>query len=538
MDAEIELERRRRELEALQAIAAQRGGDVRSVIDAAIAAVHRTFGAAMTTWFRFDPATGRIVIHENRGVEPPVRSVALGEGLSGRAALTRQPQLTADYEREVRQGSEGLPVLKGVMAAPVLVGDELLGVLGVGSSDKAYDASELSVLTSVANQLATAFDNARLLERLRASELRHRSLVEAMPYAVYEARRSGELLYASPKLAELTGYPLERFEREPGLLLSLVHAEDRAARDARTAALARPGDRATLEYRLVHANGVEIVWVSDTLLAREAPGGEVVLQGILADQRERKLIEAAAREHARLASLGELAAGVAHEVNNPLAGVMSYAQLAKRILEVHAADPAELAARLREPLDGILAEAERILEITRTLVSFARRPEMEAFRPLAPHELVRASLTIMKQRLKENSIALEVDVPLDLPAMRARGHELTQVLQNLIINARDALNERFPRWDARKKLSFKGEALPPDASSPHGYVRLSVSDGGTGIASADLPRVFVPFFTTKPHGTGLGLAIAREIVVAHGGRIDVKSDPGSGTTFSFEVPVF
>jgi PAS domain S-box-containing protein len=545
------LARRERELAALQAIAlaVSRGSDVHGVLDAAMGVLHETFRATLTTWTRFDPIGNLLTIEAQRGLSAELRAeldalpVALGNGLAGTTALTRLPQLTANYATDPRRMTLAtkLPPFRGAMCAPVLAGDELLGVIGVGSTELAYDESELGVLASIGSQLGMALENARLVERLRASETRYRTFVEAMPYAIYEARPSGELLYASARVEELTGHPRERFEREPGLYLSLIHPDDRELRTDKLAQLVRPGDRMTLEYRLVHANGFN-VWVFDRAQAREAPPGRageapasLAILGVLVDLRERKLIEAAAREHARLASLGELAAGVAHEVNNPLSGIINYAQLAQRVLEVR---PPNVLERLDEQIGGILAEADRILEITRTLVSFARRPEKEAFRPLPVHELVRASLTIMKQRLKENSIALDVDVPEDLPPLRARGHELTQVLQNLINNARVALDQRYPRWDPAKRLSFRGAALPGDATSPAGYVRLEVTDRGVGIPASDLPKVFTPFFTTKPQGTGLGLAISREIVLAHGGRLEARSTPEEGTTFSLVIPAF
>lgn len=542
MDDSTELERRRRELEALQAIAlaVNRGSDVRGVIDAAVDVIHRTFRPAITTWFRLDAARSVLLVDNHRGVDPAllaeINELPIGVSLTGTAASTRQPQLSRDYVADARAANRprSTPPFKSAMSVPVSRGDELLGVLSLGAIEGVYDEADLGVLAGIGAQLGTALENARLVARLRASEARYRTFIEAMPHPVYEARPTGEVTFASPKIRDLTGSAPERFEKDPQLFGSLVHPEDRALRAEKLASLRAAGDRVTLEYRLVHANGVEIVWVSDQALARETPAGLGVL-GVLVDLRERKLIEAAAREHARLASLGELAAGVAHEVNNPLSGVINYAQLAHRIMELK---PANALDRLREPIEGIVAEAERILEITRTLVSFARRPEKEAFRALSASELVRASLTIMKQRLKENSIALEVDVPEDLPPLRARGHELTQVLQNLINNARQALDQRFPRWDPSKKLSFRAERVDADAASPQGYVRLEVADKGVGIPAADLPRVFVPFFTTKPQGTGLGLAIAREIVVAHGGRMDVTSTPGEGTVFSFTIPVF
>ncbi len=542
-DDASQLARRERELGALQAIAlaVSRGSDVRGILDAAVGVLHATFGSVLTSWLRYDPATGKLAFEVERGLEPELRAELdqerLGTGISGLAAETRRPQMTTNYGDDPRRmtGVTSLPRFRGVMCVPVIAGDELLGVLGLGSTERAYDESDLGLLASIGSLLGVVLENARLLERLRSSEARYRTFVEAMPYAIYEARPSGELLYASARIEELTGHPRDRFEREPGLYASLVHPDDRALRAGKLSQLTRCGNRMTVEYRLIHANGF-IVWVFDQAQARETPPGSAgpTVLGVLVDLRERKLIEAAAREHARLASLGELAAGVAHEVNNPLSGIINYAQLAHRVLEVR---PPNVLERLDEQIGGILAEADRILEITRTLVSFARRPEKEAFRPLPAHELVRASLTIMKQRLKENSIALDVDVPEDLPPLRARGHELTQVLQNLINNARAALDQRYPRWDPAKRISFRGVALPGDAASPAGYVRLEVTDQGVGIPASDLSQVFMPFFTTKPQGTGLGLAISREIVLAHGGRIEVRSTQ-EGTTFSLIIPAF
>jgi signal transduction histidine kinase len=357
------------------------------------------------------------------------------------------------------------------------------------------------------------------------------NLLDALPYAVYEARPSGDVLSMSARVEDLLGIPAARFTSEPGLLARIVHPDDRARRQQALGALGSVGQHAWIEYRLLHANGIDIAYVADHVQVREAN----VLVGMLVDLTQRKLSEQTAREHARLASLGELAAGVAHEVNNPLSGVLNYAQLAKRLLQ----QPGPFStAKLVEPLEGVIAEGERILEITKTLVSFARRPEQEAYRALSVAELVRATLTISKQRLKEHSIAIDVEIPQDLPAVRARGHELTQVLQHLIANAHLALNARFPRWDPQKRLAFRAARIDGDSAHPSGYVRIEVADKGAGIAPENLPRVFVPFFTTRKDGSGLGLTCTREIVQAHGGKVTITSAPNEGTTVAFTIPAF
>ena len=542
------LELRERELSALQAIAfvSNRGVDTRSVVDTALEVVHRAFASDATCFYRFDRERSILVLEQHRGLDSgmqrDVQEIPLGVGITGAAAQAIHGILSHAYQQDERAMPGVLfRGFESVMAVPVKFGDELLGTLSVGAFRKAWDDADRDVLASIGVQVGTALENAALLERLRASEARHRTLVETAPNVVYEARPDGTLLLCQPQGARAHGHPAARFQSEPGFFSTIVHPDDRAARLARLDSLSRAGDHAVLEYRLLHANGLDIVWVADhaqARVARAAEPGPVVVAGVLVDLRERKVIEAAAREQSRLASLGELAAGVAHEVNNPLSGIMNYSQLARRILEKGAASRVPGIEGLGDSLDGILAESDRIVEIMRTLVSFARRPEKESYRALPPDELLRGSLTIMKQRLKEDSIAIEVDVPEETPPVRARGHELTQVLQNLITNARHALNERFPRWDRAKALSFRARRQPADERSPAGYVRFEVADRGCGISPANLSRVFVPFFTTKSDGTGLGLSISKDIVETHGGQMAVESKPGEGTTVSFTIPVY
>jgi signal transduction histidine kinase len=144
---------------------------------------------------------------------------------------------------------------------------------------------------------------------------------------------------------------------------------------------------------------------------------------------------------------------------------------------------------------------------------------------------VGSTLALVRHGLKEDSIRTEVDVPDALPPLRARGHELQQVLEKLVANARDALNARFPRWDDEKVLRIAVRAEGTRA-------RIEVRDQGCGIAARNLERVFDPFFTTREGALGLGLTTAKRIVTEHGGAIAVESEEGLWTAVVVELPVW
>jgi len=150
---------------------------------------------------------------------------------------------------------------------------------------------------------------------------------------------------------------------------------------------------------------------------------------------------------------------------------------------------------------------------------------------------VRSSLTFLKQSLKEDSIKLLVEADEGLPPLPARGHGLQQVLENLLTNARHALNARFARWDPEKTLAIRVRRGATDASG-NARVLIEVQDRGCGIAPENLARIWDPFFTTRAEGTGLGLPIAKRIVQAHGGTIRAESELGKGTTFVVELPAW
>jgi two-component system, NtrC family, sensor kinase len=221
----------------------------------------------------------------------------------------------------------------------------------------------------------------------------------------------------------------------------------------------------------------------------------------------------------RLASVGRLAAGVAHEINNPLTGVLTYASLLQK--------RPDMDASAQEDLGVIVRETKRCRAIVRELLDFAR-PTPPARKPTDLNEVVSHALSVVTNQLSENQVRLLLELTPNLPRASADANQLEQVIVNLFLNAADAIGPEG--GDLRVSTRVRAE-VPP-------VVELIVSDTGGGIPAEDLPRLFEPFFTTKgPRGTGLGLAVSWGIIESHGGSIDVQSEPGRGTVFTVSIPL-
>ncbi len=218
----------------------------------------------------------------------------------------------------------------------------------------------------------------------------------------------------------------------------------------------------------------------------------------------------------KLASVGRLAAGIAHEINNPLTGVLTYASLmAKRLPE---GDPNG------EDVDVIIRETKRCRSIIKELLDFAR-PAPPTRRSTDLNEVARHSLAVVMNQLSLNHINLALDLTQDLPAAYADGNQMQQVVVNLLLNAADVVEPGTGQITMATKVF-------DDA-----FVEIQVTDNGSGIEPEDLPHLFEPFFSTKGNrGTGLGLAVTWGIVESHGGSIDVQTELGQGTTFSIRIP--
>ncbi len=245
------------------------------------------------------------------------------------------------------------------------------------------------------------------------------------------------------------------------------------------------------------------------------------------DITESRLLESQRRNQQKLESVGTLASGVAHEINNPINGVINYAQL---LLDESVED-----SNAHNYAKEIIAETERVATIVRNLLAFSRHDKQD-HSPACMSDIVEATLSLVRTIIRHDQITLQVDVPDSLPKLKCRSQQIQQVLMNLLTNARDALNERFPGHDEEKTLSVSACELHRDG---RGWIRVTVEDRGAGIPPDIVDRILDPFFTTKGRdmGTGLGLAIAHGIVKEHHGELTFESVPGQGTKVCLELPV-
>jgi PAS domain S-box-containing protein len=246
------------------------------------------------------------------------------------------------------------------------------------------------------------------------------------------------------------------------------------------------------------------------------PAGAVLL---IQDITEHVQLERSARQSEKLAALGTLAAGLAHELNNPIGVISSRIEI--MLLD---AESRPLPEECAEDLRVLHRHAQRVARIAHGLLSFARQSSGQRG-PVDLNHLVEETLLLIEKQIGKYGIAVKRQLAPDLPPVWGDGNALQQVMVNLLTNARDALAQG-------------GEIVVRTGPAPGqaGAARLVVSDTGPGIPPDVLPRIFDPFFTTKSEGTGLGLAISYGIVREHKGTVDVQSRPGEGTTFVLTFP--
>ena len=407
-------------------------------------------------------------------------------------------------------------------------GDGPLMVEGaVGGGSRATDVRLVASRSTLAGRPAVVFflyesPRETLAERaLAESEARFRRLLDAAPGAIGLGTRE-RFMYANPASVRLLGYSsMEEVTSIP--LRQHVHPDDRQiARRMIQLLLSTKTPVPVTRIRLLHKDGRGVPVDLNTMVVEF--GGEKALLGVAYDLSERRRVQAQLVRADRLSAVGTLAAGVAHEINNPLAYLMLNLQYLMRELPRFDGDETRLEVLLER-----LAEAEHGARRVSTIVGDLRtlaRPEETSREPVSVPKALTAAIKVAGVELRRRARLVEVYE--NVPHVDASPTRLEQVFVNLLVNAGHSIKEGRPDDNEIRVRAFADESR----------VVVEVSDTGAGISPDILGRVFDPFFTTKPRGlgTGLGLPISRGIVKSLGGEITVRSAVGAGTTFRVTLP--
>jgi PAS domain S-box-containing protein len=402
---------------------------------------------------------------------------------------------------------------------PFKVKDRTLGYLALGKTHQGdfLSSEDVDLLKTIAGYVSIALENAQLYQSLEQKALQNQALKD-FSESIIESINAGVLASNLDQRVETWNSAMEQLYG-----MSRAQAVGRALEEifppelmAELAAAPEAKQAFSLyKFRLRTANRRQLI-VNLSLTPLVGRDGEVIGRLLIVnDLTERVSLEDQLMQAEKLSSIGLLAAGVAHEVNTPLAVITSQAQMLLRQL------PAE-DARTRT-LDKIIKQAFRASEIVNSLLKFSRTSGSE-YTDLDLNRVIKETLSLVEPMLKASKIALNLQLARDLAPVYGNAGRLQQVFMNLIVNARDA-------------MPFGGE-LTLVTEAENSTVRAEVCDNGVGIPSEHLHKIFDPFFTTKStsRGTGLGLAVSYGIIREHSGTIQVESRVGKGTTFRLEFP--
>jgi len=368
--------------------------------------------------------------------------------------------------------------------------------------------------TDITDQLATNM----ALDQERA---KWQNIFAAMQDPLLIVTRQGIILDANP--ATLAAARKERHEVVGRSVCDILHGGRQPGVICPLEAQLSTGVSRILETELLGLHGSYLLTISPLHKFDSDEDAALLLARDLSEEEQMK---AEALRAAQLAATGELAAGVAHEINNPINGIINYAQILKDIL------PNDLGS---EYLHNIIHEGKRVATITSNLLDFSRKSE-ESPEPVNAADLIDHCLQLVKHQFNRDGIDIKLHMDENIPNILCNPQQIQQVLFNVFSNARYALNERFPGHNPDKMIEIRGQAIERGSIR---YVRLTVTDQGTGIKHDILDRLMDPFFSTKPsgQGTGLGLSISHGLIKDNGGYFKINSKWGSHTTITIDLPV-
>ncbi len=418
---------------------------------------------------------------------------------------------------------------RSILCLPIVNQNKLVGILYLENNlaPFVFTPGRVSVLQLLASQAAISLENARLYSDLELQA----GLLQRIPVSAWTLRSDGTPDFVNQVWLEYSGQTLDFVRSHPEAWLTAVHPEDREMAIKRFREGVRSGQGFAFQTRSLRARDQTFRWLLQQAVAlRDADGKVLKFVGTTTDIDDQKRAEEALRQTqadlahvTRVATLNAMTASIAHEVSQPLSGILTNANTGMRML---ASDPPNLAGAA-ETVRRTIRDAERAGQVIHRLRAMftAKAPTMEAF---DLNDAAREVITLSAGEIKRGRVLLQTKFADDLPLISADRVQMQQVILNLLLNAIDAMAEV---GDRPRTLLVETDLQGV------GGVKLSVRDSGTGVDSDTVEKLFQAFYTTKEQGMGVGLSICRSIIEGHGGHLWANANEhGPGATFAFELP--
>jgi two-component system NtrC family sensor kinase len=451
-----------------------------------------------------------------KGIKAPLDGTSAGWVVRNNMPWINRDLEQADFPLDRKLFDEGI---RSTISIP-LFKDRMLGVFNLDSTEKdKYSGKDLHILLPAAKHISIALENALLFEEISREKREWEKTFDAITDMVWIEDGGRRVIRANRTLLEKTGLSsVDIPGKKCGEVLDRIGISSDDCLCSDTVRGQKPS------FRELRGTGGSIFhfWAYPLI---DEEGRLYAIVHYLKDVTSQKRLEQQLIRSERLASLGTLVAGIAHEVNNPLGIIAGYSEaLIERAKEKSLLNVPDF-ADFPEYLATIHQEIFRCKDILRSLLDFAR-PSCGTFRQIDINELIKEVILLVNHKAKRLSHSIALQLNRDLPKISADPGSLRQLFMNIIINSIYFTPEKG------SIVIFSSFDRETDT------IRVAVQDSGAGIIPEMLGKVFDPFFTTKPvgEGTGLGLAICHKIVEEHGGSIDVESDDGSGTTFIIRLP--
>jgi len=494
------------------------GGEI-SLVQRVLEVAQRSIGAARIAWLNYQSANEELA---QMAVVPDTQPNSQLPEQAVTTVLNTERPVWVLADGALTDNRTGHPNIVGALL-PLIIKGQVVGILTAETGSQAqsgpFGPISLELLSVLAGQLTIIIENVQLFQQTETLRTFNEDIIQNMTNGLIAIDKDYRVTAVNPAASAMLGHTPAQVLHQP--MPQIMDPQAQELIDVFNNTLATGQPQAHREITVQHADGRSLpVSISTAPMGgQDEQHGPVGAVGVLEDLSEIKALEAERRRLDRLAALGEMAAVVAHEIRNPVAGIAAGVEYLARNAPEGSVE--------YEGAAMIQSEIKRVNRILEDILFVARPLQLNLSQESLP-KLIDSVIQRCQPQIKESQTVVTSEYGDSLPLLNVDSQRLEQVFTNLIINATQAMPPGGQIWLTCKAV--------PNSGSKATTVEITLTDTGPGMSTDVQHRIFEPFFTTKTKGTGLGLSVARRIIEVHNGTINVASKPGKGTRFTIKLP--